>query len=127
MRFTCKSEESDTVDYMGCGEKVFDQIMPVKNFKLNRKIEFVVDLSPALEDTKLGIGQVGVIIVPTVAAHYPNYWYSRPIIRTWIQCTKLGLDLFQGPDVTEYLTCLTPPDFVRLGNRLNQRTAKERC
>lgn len=85
---------------MSCGKKVFDKIVPVTNFEYDKEVDFHVDLSPALEDgthiyvvthsqAKLGLGQVGVIIVPSVKAHYPNYWHARPRVKVWLQVIHL--------------------------------------
>jgi hypothetical protein len=56
-------EKSDTIDYFGYGKKVYDQIIQVENFKESAYVNTVVDLSPALDH---GIGQVGVVVVPTL-------------------------------------------------------------
>ncbi len=56
-------EKSDTVDILGYGKKVFDQIIQVENFKKSAFISNNIDLRPALEN---GIGQVCVVVAPTI-------------------------------------------------------------
>lgn len=89
------NENNDALDYMGCGNKVSDQVVAVKGLKKDIEQAFLVDLSPALEDS---VGQVGLVIVPTKKAHFPNFWASRNVIRVWIQCTKIGLDAFANKE-----------------------------
>ena len=51
-----------------------------------------IDLSPALDNN---LGHVGIIITPTLAAHYPNNWEDRSIVRVWAQCTNIGIDAIE--------------------------------
>lgn len=48
--------KSDTVDYLGFGEVVFDKILPVEGFQKDKEQDFHINLDPALVK---GIGQVG--------------------------------------------------------------------
>ena len=94
------SENSDSVDYVGgifSNKKVFDSVVPVANFVPNQEMDFVVDLSPALSKDNF-VGQVVVVVVPTMKAQYPNAWMSRKVIRTWLQCTRIGLEVLQSFD-----------------------------
>eukprot|EP01114_Cavostelium_apophysatum_P022326 TRINITY_DN803_c0_g1_i1.p1 TRINITY_DN803_c0_g1~~TRINITY_DN803_c0_g1_i1.p1 ORF type:complete len:3646 (-),score=1090.84 TRINITY_DN803_c0_g1_i1:14-10951(-) len=85
---------SDTEEYVRSPhKKVFDKVLPVTKFKRDREVDFDVDFSEALEDVERCIGQVGVVITPTMKAHHPNYWHGRNVITTWIQCTRLGIDV----------------------------------
>ena len=77
-----------------------------------------IDLSPALSHPEIGVGQVGIVVLPTKKAQYPvllflslsslshsinsftlhsypNAWNSQgvPVLRAWVQCTRLGLDV----------------------------------
>jgi hypothetical protein len=61
-----RDDKSDTVDYVGgsIGQKVYDEILPVKNFAVDQEVDFVVDLTPALlengkdSDNPVLVGQV---------------------------------------------------------------------
>jgi hypothetical protein len=48
--FKYKLDDTDKGEFMGCGNKVYDQIVQVPNFKRDSQIDFVIDLTPALED-----------------------------------------------------------------------------
>lgn len=50
---------------MGYGKKVFDKILPVENYVKDTFVDFFVDLTPALRDPNRGIGQVGVVVMPS--------------------------------------------------------------
>ena len=60
------NEKSDSVDYLGFGKIVSDKIVKIDNFRKGVTININVDLSPALEDKK--IGQVVVVVSPTQKA-----------------------------------------------------------
>jgi len=63
-----EKEKGDSVEYLGFGRKVFDSILPVTKFIPNQEVDFIVDLSPALNNE---VGQVLVVVVPSSKAHYP--------------------------------------------------------
>lgn len=88
-------EKSDQIDYFGFGQKLYDAVVPVDRFVVDNEIDFFVDLSPALQN---GVGQVGIVVVPTQKAHYPNRWEDRKVVRAWVQCTKLGVEVVQSYD-----------------------------
>ena len=88
-------EKSDQIDYLGFGKLVSDKIVKIESFKKFATTNINIDLSPALEDDKR-TGQVGVIVCPTIKAHYPNEWQLRPIVKAWIQCTSMSLEVIQG-------------------------------
>lgn len=83
----------DQSDYLGFGRKVFDKVIPVPEFEIDKEIHLAIDLLPACNATKTG--QVGVVVLPTAKAHAPNT-RSRPICISWIQVTKIGIDVFES-------------------------------
>ncbi len=56
-------DKSDTIDYLAMGQIVFDKVIKVENFARNVPVDVNIDLSPALEEGK--IGQVAVVVCPT--------------------------------------------------------------
>ncbi len=58
-------ERSDSIEYLNSGKKVSDKVVPIDSFQENGFVPTKIDLSPALEH---GIGQVAVIVVPTLKA-----------------------------------------------------------
>jgi len=80
----------DRIDYFKFGDKIFDKIIKLPGYADNQRIKYPIDLSPALKD---GCGQIGVIVTPSDYAHSPNST-PKPIIKAWLQITKLCIDLF---------------------------------
>lgn len=63
-------------EYLPFGEKVFDKVVPVEGFMPDTETLVPVDLTPALAHADLGVGQVGIVVMPTKKAQYPiNYFY----------------------------------------------------
>jgi hypothetical protein len=60
------------------GKLVYDQVLPVANFKEDEFVDFVVDLTPGLKDAKRYVGQVGIVITPTSKGTFSFSFISRP-------------------------------------------------
>ena len=84
----------DQSDYLGFGRKVFDKVVSVSDFEINKECHVAIDLLPAC-NAATRTGQVGVVVLPTIKAHSPNT-RSRPVCISWIQVTKIGIDVFDS-------------------------------
>lgn len=123
---------------MPFGEKVWEKVIQVEEFVPQEELLTSIDLTPALSHPDIGVGQVGIVVLPTKKAQYPrvlsyvtclfsftvisypNSWTSSevPVIRAWVQCTRLGLDVISDSNkVTAWVTDLVnsvPVDKVQL-------------
>lgn len=57
-------------EYLPCGEKVWDKVIAVEEFVPNEDLLTSIDLSPALSHPDIGVGQVGIVVLPTKKAQY---------------------------------------------------------
>ncbi|EFA86202.1 Ras GTPase domain-containing protein [Heterostelium album PN500] len=72
------------------GELVFNEVLDINEPEKDKIIESFIDVTPALA-AELKVGHVGVVILPTQSAIYPNKPNSRTGVKTWIQCTRLSI------------------------------------
>jgi len=71
---------------LACGKKIFDQVVPVKDFVPYKLCTVSVDLSSVFnsEDPPY-IGQIAVAAMATQKACYPNHPNGREVVREWLQ------------------------------------------
>ena len=85
--------DQDQSDPLNFGKKVFDKVIKIENYEPNQECFLDIDLLPACNAS--GVGQVGIVVHPTIEAHYPNI-AGRPIINSWVQVTNIGIEAIDG-------------------------------
>ena len=73
--------------------KVYDDVIPVEGYDAQKECVTFVNLAPALSLVPHGVGQIGICVTPSIAAHYPNLT-PRRVVRKWLQITRLGMEAF---------------------------------
>ena len=91
------------------GRKVLDKAVPVES-KTDALVETAIDLTPLLSGGK---GHVALVVTPedavaTATPLTPRSEQQKPVIRVWVQATRIGLDAFvDGKTVTAWANALT--------------------
>lgn len=108
--------DKDVKDPLHFGKKVFDGSVDVPNFEMGLEMRIEFDLSPAL--SREGVGQIGVVVMPTIDAHKPNRG-PRAVLVAWVQVTNLGVEVLdEGGLLRPWVTTLggstTPIEGVKV-------------
>jgi uncharacterized protein YfaS (alpha-2-macroglobulin family) len=84
----------------GMGTLISDSIVNIPELadplQYGAQVPLDIDLSPALENAEELTGHIGLVVIPPKAAFAPNSG-NPPVIRAWIQCTRLAVEVFPTP------------------------------
>ena len=88
------SVSPSTKKYGNSKNKLYDQVHRLE-IALDQELIYTFDIFNLLTQNQIQSagGQIGVVIVPTMDAHFPNGG-QYPLVRTWLQFTTIGLDVF---------------------------------
>jgi hypothetical protein len=68
------------VEYLPFGEKVWEKVIQVEEFAYDVELLTNIDLTPALSYPDIGVGQVGVVVMPTKKAQYLLFSIFSPYL-----------------------------------------------